>query len=102
MLKAYMQYTVTGDTGEARAIAIWVILIGTISLRVNLLIYTLLCVIMVINIAHLLAFLRAPGTSRCQKSESPKAAMISASIRRMNTSEKAALAGRPSREKIPM
>lgn len=60
MLKAYMQYTVTGDTGEARAIAIWVILIGTISLRVNLLIYTLLCVIMVINIAHLLAFLRAP------------------------------------------
>lgn len=62
MLKAYLQHSVTGDTGEARAVAIWIILLATVSLRVDWLLYAMLLMTVVINMFHLRAFLRAPRT----------------------------------------
>jgi hypothetical protein len=60
LLKAYLRIPDSGETGEARAVAIWIILIATVSLQVDLLLYAMLSVTLVINASHLWRFLRAP------------------------------------------
>lgn len=58
LTKSYLEVEKTGDTGEARALLIWVLLIFSILNRLDLFIFLLLGETLLVNLVRLISFMR--------------------------------------------
>lgn len=59
LLRSYLQTPGSGDTGEARAVAVWVIVICSFIGCVNLLLYAILLTTLLMNLGTAIRFVRA-------------------------------------------
>jgi len=59
LLKAYLNREESGETGEARAVAIWVIFVCSLLRQIDLLIYSILLATLLLNLGTLICLIRA-------------------------------------------